>query len=115
MSWGPRLYIHPGVTGVRAQESGYDGLGRAPLVSLGGALAALCLSLVYLSVRVPGSSHDVCTPSCTTEDLLPPALHTYSSLAAAVFRILAEFPVSHPFPSLTLLNAFFFLNSIYPP
>lgn len=72
---------YPGISGVRAQESDNAGLGRVQLVSLGGALAVLGLSLVYLSVVVPGSSPDACTSRPTTEDLLPPALHTYSSHA----------------------------------
>lgn len=98
---------YPGVSGVRAQKPGNTGLGRAPLVSLGGALAALGRSLVYLSTVVPGNSPDACTPSSTTEDLPPPALRNALLLPAAVFScILAEFTVPHPFSALTLLYAF---------
>lgn len=71
-------------------------------------MAALCLSLVYLSVVVPGSSHHACMLSSTTEALPPPALRNTHLSAAAVFCILEEFPVSHPFSSLTLLYDFFF-------
>lgn len=70
---------YSGVSGVKAQEPGNAGLGRVQLVSLGGALAVLGLSLVYLSFVIPGSSPGACTPTPTTKDL-PIALHTYSSL-----------------------------------
>lgn len=101
---------YPGVSGVKAQEPGNARLGKVQLISLGGALAALGLSLVYLSVVVPGSIPVACTPSPTTEDLLPPALHTYSSLACNGLLYLSKVhrvsSLLCPHPALCFLIAF---------
>lgn len=101
---------YPGVSGVRAQEPDNAGLGMVPLVSLGGALAPLGLSLVYLFPVVPGSSPHACTPSSATEDLPPPALRTYSSLGCSgllyLNRIHRVSSLPCPRPALCFLIAF---------